>query len=127
MTWNALGSLGESTDVVSRSQIEALAGIVLPPSADDVRARLDQVLTKRTIFVRLSVDRGELDSVLGRPPFDGPLSSDEVPALLTADPRPEWFAPERASRFAAGGSARSALLADLTAPARPVLYVVARS
>jgi hypothetical protein len=127
MTWNALDALGESTDAPSRGQIEAFAGIRLPPSADDVRARLDQVLTKRTIFVRLAVDRSDLDSVLGHPPFDGPLSSEAVPALLTTEPRPGWFAPERARRFVAGEAARSALLADVSDPARPVLYVVARS
>jgi hypothetical protein len=127
MTWNALDALGESTDAPSRGQVEALAGIRLPRSADDVRARLDQVLTKRTIFVRLTVDRGELDSVLGRPPFDGPLSSAAVPVLLTAEPRPGWFRPERARLFVAGEAARSAVLADVSDPAQPVLYVVARS
>ena len=98
-----------------------------PPARRGVRARLDQVMTKRTMFVRLSLDPGELDTFLRDSRFDEPLSADAFPELLTCRPRPDWFVPERATRFVAGATARSAVLVGTDDPERPVVYVVARS
>lgn len=123
----SIGALGESNESPSRSQIEAYAGIRLPAGATDVRARLDQVLTKRTMFVRLSLDLGELDAFLRDSRFGEPLSADAFPELLRSRPRPDWFVPEQATRFVAGETARSAVLVATDEPERPVVYVVARS
>ena len=127
MSWSSLGALGESNDAPSRDQIETYARIRLPPGAADVRARLEQVMTKRTMFVRLSLGRDELDAFLDDSPFAGLRAGGELPELLTRDPRPDWFAPERARSYLTAEANRSAILVDSGEASRPVAYVVARS
>jgi len=127
VSWSSLDALGESNDAPSRDQIETYARIRLPSGAADVRARLEQVMTKRTMFVRLSLGADELDAFLSDSPFAGLLSAGELPELLTRDPRPDWFAPERATSYLTAETNRSAVLVDSGEVSRPVVYVVARS
>jgi len=127
VSWTSLDALGESNDTPSRDQIETYAGIRLPSGAADVRARLEQVMTKRTMFVRLSLGPDELAAFLRDSPFAELLSPDELPELLTRGPRPDWFAPERATSYLTGETDRSAVLVDSGEASRPVVYVVARS
>jgi hypothetical protein len=127
VSWTSLDALGESNDAPSRDQIETYARIRLPSGAADVRARLEQVMTKRTIFVRLSLGPDDLDAFLSDSPFAGLLTRGELPELLTRDPRPDWFAPERATSYLTAETNRSAVLVDSGEVSRPVVYVVARS
>jgi hypothetical protein len=127
VSWTPIDALGESNDAPSRGEIEAYAGIRLGASVADVRARLDQVLTKRTLFVKLSLEPGELDAFLRDSPFQEPLSSGAISELLTADPRPDWFTPERTKQPLSGETDTAAVLVDKCATSRVVVYVVAHS
>jgi hypothetical protein len=123
-TWG-LGALGEVDHSPSRAQIEALARVHIPPSAGELRARLQQVLTKRTLHLRFSLDPSELEAALRASPLGERLSLPSVPALLTAKERPDWFAPARARHFSAAETAGAAILVDTTEPSRWVVYIVA--
>jgi hypothetical protein len=46
---DSLGALGESNDSPSQAEVERLAGIRIPASAAQLRARVDLVITKRTL------------------------------------------------------------------------------
>jgi hypothetical protein len=123
----SMGALGESNESPSLSQIEAYSGMQIPPYAGGLRARLDQVMTKRLLFVRFTIDPKQLDDCLRESPFHEPLLASAVPDLLKQDTRPEWFTPERARRFLAGETARQAILVDTSEPSSWVVYVAARS
>lgn len=124
MSWPGLG---ESTESPSRGQIEAYSGLRIPSGASDLRARLNQVITKRTLFVRFLLDPSGVESFLLDSPFREPLSAAAVPDQLKDAFRPAWFVPEAARTFVAGATARAAILIDMSEPAKWVVYVTARS
>lgn len=126
--FRSTGALGESTDAPSRREIELYGGIVLPPSARDLRSRLQLVLTKRTLIVRFTLDPADLPALLGSSRFRAaPLSSREIPEQLAIAPAPPWWAPEKARSFLAGTAGRAAILIDTGEPGGYVVYLVARS
>jgi hypothetical protein len=126
--YHSLGALGEMNTSPSREQIETAARIGIPPDASGLRARLDQAITKRTVFVRFSLPRTSLAPFLDASPFRAPLlEGATMPDLLVAEPRPDWFTPATGRTSLVGETARAAILVDTTDPVWWVVYVVARS
>src|ERR1051326_4783743 len=130
MAYHSIGALGESNDAPSRSQIEAATGIRIPSDATGLRARIDQVLTKRTAFVRFSLPTASVAAFLADSAFREPLREGAtLPDLLLIQPHPEWFTPAATADrgFCTTHTPRAAILVDATKPARSVIYLVARS
>jgi hypothetical protein len=121
-----IGALGESDDSPSREQIEAYTGIVIDERTSAVRARVDQVLTKQTVFLRFSIAPSDLQALIGASPFSE-LSREFAPGLLQTQPRPEWFRPEDAPDYLAGEASGRAILVDTTQSSSWTVFVVARS
>lgn len=127
VTARSIGALGESNEAPSREQIEAYTGVHIPSSVTDVRARLDQVVTKRTVYLRLSIDRSELGSFLRDSPFREPLAAEPISELLKSEFRPDWFTPEKAHQHLTGETTRAAIVIDTTDPMHWVVYMLVRS
>jgi hypothetical protein len=128
ITWlHSIASLGESDESLSPSQIEAYSRIRIPPAASNVLARLDQVITKRTLYIRFSVESAEVESFLQDSPFHEPLSESALSPLLLAQSRPDWFKPEQAPHYLTGETASEAILIDTSASSHWVIYLVVRS
>jgi len=126
MELHPLGALGESNDSPSRSEIEILAGAPIPASASELQARVDLVITKRTLFLRFSADRAEVEAFLRGVGIEL-LSESGIPSFLLADGRPQWFRPESARQFRAGESPRKAVLVESPDEPRCTVYLRARS
>jgi hypothetical protein len=127
MDLHSLGSLGESNDSPSQAEVERLSGIRIPESAAQLQARVDVVITKRTLYLRFSLSQDELQSLLEQLQIES-MSKAEIPRDLLSSDRPDWFMPERAKQFLAGEQRRRAVLIaiDESKVSRCTVYLKAR-
>jgi hypothetical protein len=122
------GALGESRESVSPDDIRAYAGVQIPPGARDLRSRLEQVLTKRTLLVRFTLDRAQLASFLRGSPFGDALAAGRtLPAEMAISSPPPWWTPEKSRTFLVGQARGAAIVVDIDDPASCVVYLVAQS
>lgn len=126
MDLQSLGSLGESNESPSRAEIERLAGVRIPESAAHLQARVDLVITKRTLYLRFVLDRNELRPFLSELHIES-WSTADIPRDLLSSERPAWFTPERAQQFRAGEQQRRLVLVDETETSRCTVYLKARA
>ena len=126
MDLHSLGALGESDNSPSRSEIERLAGLRIPGSASDLQARIDLVITKRTLFLRFALERNELQPFLDELKTER-WSSTDVPRDLLPSDRPKWFEPDHARQFLAWEGRGRAVLVDVTDSVRCTVYLKARA
>ncbi|HEY3703791.1 MAG TPA: hypothetical protein VGL22_01950 [Terracidiphilus sp.] len=122
---HSLGSLGQSEDFPSQADIQRLAGLPVPRDALNVRARIDLVITKRTLYLRFSLSPEDTQAFLDGLQADS-LTSTSISRDLLSSERPRWFAPETATRYRAAELPRRAILVDETDPALYTVYLKAR-
>jgi hypothetical protein len=127
VVFRSLGALGESNEAPSLSEIETYGHIRLPPDVRDVKARVDLVITKRTLFARFTIDPAELPALLASSRLEAPLTSRDRPTQLDAAFAPAWWAPRRARTWRAGATERAAILVDTSAASGYVVYLIALS
>jgi len=130
--FQSMGALGESDDTPTLSQIETYTGVRIPPGARDLKARLELIITKRTLIARFTIEPAELSALLSNSPFKELLSSQDKPVLLDIPDAPPWWTPQKAVSFltATSTTRRAAILVDTARTAstgRYVVYLIARS
>jgi hypothetical protein len=123
----SIGVLGESNDSPTRSQIETFTGVHIPPSTRDLKARLDLVITKRTLMARLTIEPSELSALVKDSPFKELLSLPNQPDQLNVSDPPSWWTPHRARTFLTATARKAAILVDTGGVDGYVVYLIARS
>jgi hypothetical protein len=127
MVYRSMGALGESNDSPTPDEIATYTGVKIPVAAYDLHARLELVMTKRTVIARFGIAPADLPAVLAGSPFTALHPSQSQPAVLRVSDPPAWWLPHQARAFSAAEVGRAAMLVDTTQADRYVVYLVARS
>ena len=115
---------GETNDAPTRGRIENLGGLHIPPNARDLRARMQQVMTKNFLFARFTVSAADLPAVMdgGQFPKPTPTPPSMLPSTAVGSDAPDWWTPNRDRALLVTKGPRTTIIIDASDPKEVVVY-----